>query len=395
MALSKDKKQNIQKSINKFVKSFADKSGKIKNGIRIGFMSEDENIGKIERLPTGIIGFDILTGGGWVKGKINQLWGSEGTGKTTLMLKSIANAQEKEDDFLAVYFNNEKTLDREYAKFLGVNPDDLIIGELTTTEESGDFCNFLTNPENGVDLAAFDTLQALSPEGELLKKGKDKSLADDTIGLIPRIYSQFLRMYTSKSVGTMTLILGSQARMDIGGFIPILKETGGNAIKHYNILTVQMTKLSPISSGNWPYTVTKATIPPKSFTIQLKIKKAKLSNRYEGNTIKIYFYLGKLDHKFNVLAIAKDLNIHDGKNLTYKTKETIHAEGLGGAGGSSEQEVEKEIKARGFMEMYNKIPDEAVQWLEQRLMDTYTNKVMENLGEESDSTDDGTEDYFK
>jgi len=187
----------------------------------------------------------------------------------------------------------------------------------------------------------------------------------------------------------MTLIIGSQVRMDLGGFMPSMKETGGNAIKHYNILTVQMTKLS-MSSSNWPWAVTNTTAPPKSFPVRLRIKKAKMKDRYDGNEITMYFYKGKLDHKFNVLAVAKNLGLHDGKTLKYiVTESTPPEEGLGGAlGNRGTKKVEKEFKAKGFQDMYKRVPDEAVDYLESQLMDTYTKKIMI---EEEDSGDTETE----
>lgn len=382
MALSEEKKKSVIKKIDNFMKKFTDKKGTIKHGIKIGFMGEDHNIGKIEKLPTGIIGFDILTGGGWVKGKINQLWGPPGCGKSTTMLTSIAHSQKHQEDFLGSYLNNEKTLDRDYAEYLGVNLEELLIAEMTTTEESADFVNLLADPDTGVDFVAFDTIQALAPDGELqTSAGKEKSVSDNTMALMPRAWSQFLRMYTSKNLG-MTLILGSQVRMDLGGFMASLKETGGNAIKHYNILTVQMTKLST-STANWPWTISsKADIPPKSFPVKLRIKKAKMMDRYEGNEITIYFYHGKLDHKFNVLAIAKDLGLHDGKILKYHLKNVSLDEAI--ASNSDWQEEEQEFKAKGFKDMYNRVPDEAVTWLESQLMDTYTKKITLNPQEDDD-----------
>ena len=379
MPLSEEKKKKVKKKLGEFLKKYEDKSGTVKAGVTVGFMADNPDKWITNRLPTGIIGFDVLTGGGWAKGKINQLWGAEGAGKSTVMLKTIAYGQKELDDFLGLYLNNEKTLDSKYAEYLGVDPEELLVGELTTTEESGDFINHVTDPETGVDLAAFDTIQALSPKGEIENaKGKEKSVEDNTIGLIPRVYSQFLRMYTSKNIGKMTLILGSQVRMDLGGFMPVTKETGGNAIKHYNILTVQMTELSITGQGNWPYAVTNATAPPKSFPVKLKIRKAKLDNRYKGNELKIYFYMGKLERKFNVLAIGKDLGLHDGKTLNYQAPSEQNGESV---------QDHKEFKAKGFKDMYNRIPDEAVDWLEGQLMDAYTNKIMLEPKPEEDEDD--------
>ena len=257
------KKKNIMSKINKFLETnkIADK-----RGVKIGFLSDDKDIGVIERLPTGILGFDILTGGGLVKGKINQIYGPEGCTKTTLTLKAIANCQKIDPMFIAAYLNNEKTFDRDWAAYNGVDPQRLLVADVTTGEESADLCNHLSSEENEVDFAAFDTIQALSTKTELGKSDKKKrSVGDKTMADIPRMYSQFLRMYTSQSAGTLTLLLASQVRMDLGSFIPTATATGGNAIKHYNILTVEMRKGG---KTHWPST----EIPPKSFTVCLKIK---------------------------------------------------------------------------------------------------------------------------
>jgi len=349
---------SVKKDILKFIGKFKKERGLEDNTkIRIGFMSDDAEIGKIERLPTGIIGFDVLTGGGFIKGKINQIYGEEGCGKSTLILKSIGNIQAQDPDFIANYQNNEKTLDKDYVAFNSIDQERFLIGEFTTNEEVADFCNFVTEPDSHINLSAFDTIQALSCDGELYKGEKEKSVKDNTMALIPRMYSQFLRMYTSKSVGHLTLILASQVRMDLGSFMPSKRETGGNAIKHYNILTVEMQKAA--INSHWPGG--KDQITPKSFPVRLRIRKAKLMNRYEGNEIIIYFYQGSFEHRFNVVAISKDLNIHDGRTLVY------------------EREGEKqEFKAKGFYDFYQKIPDEAIAWLESKIPDTYTESIMIN-----------------
>jgi RecA/RadA recombinase len=352
--------QQSRKDILKFIEKFRkDRDLEEDKNVKIGFMSDDEEIGKIERLPTGVIGFDTLTGGGFIKGKINQIYGEEGCGKSTLILRSIGNIQARDPDFIANYQNNEKTLDREYVAFNSIDQERFLVGEFTTNEEVADFCNFVTEPNSHISLSAFDTIQALSCNGELYKGEKEKSVKDNTIALIPRMYSQFLRMYTSKSVGHLTLILSSQIRMDLGSFIPSKRETGGNAIKHYNILTVEMQKAA--ISSNWPGG--KDELPPKSFPVRLKIRKAKLMNRYEGNELMIYFYKGSFEHKFNVVAIAKDLELHDGKSLTYTVQE-------------GDLLVEKEFKARNFYDFYNKIPDSAVEWLEKKIPEAYTQSIM-------------------
>jgi hypothetical protein len=136
----------------------------------------------------------------------------------------------------------------------------------------------------------------------------------NTIAQIPRLYSQFLRMYTSLNTG-LSLVLVSQVRTaGIGGTgMPFDGMTGGNAIGHYCNLIVKMTRSE--STAQWPYTV--AALPPHSYVVLYKIDKIKGAGRYRGLKIKGYFYKGKFDKRFNIIAIAKDLEIHDGRTFTY------------------------------------------------------------------------------
>lgn len=376
MALSKDKKKALQKLRDSFIKD-----NKLDpEHTKMGFLDENEAIGKIERLPTGIIGFDVLTGGGWVKGKINQLVGGESVGKTTMLLRSIAHWQKTIKDFITAYIPAEKSFDREWSAAQGCENDQTWVYEPQTAEQNLDFVMKCADDGSGVDGLIIDTLQALSSSKEVYKgkkadgtpSDKERSVNDDTMALLPRLYSQFLRMYTSKSTDTLTLILVSQVRTDITSMARDKeKETGGNALKHYNMLNIKMRR---VADSRFPIS-TDGKIPPNSFAVELKVMKSKVRNRYKNNTLLIYFYQGSFDHRFNVICIAKDLDLFDGKKLTYETTEGP-----------------KEFNARGIKETIDKMPDEAVKWLESKLVDTYTKKVMNYVptpDEESEELEDG------
>lgn len=173
-------------------------------------------------------------------------------------------------------------------------------------------------------------------------------------------------MYTSKSIGTMTLVLGSQVRVDLGTYGAPTKGTGGNALKHYNLLNVHMAKGG---KKHWPTT----EMPPNSFPVIFQLDKAKFKDRYKGCKLLGYFYKGSFDRKFNIVAIAKDLKLHDGRSLIYKVKAPTLDEAYGG---DKNGMIEKEFTARGFNDFFNRIPDEAVDWLESQLLDAYTKQVM-------------------
>jgi len=349
--LSKEKKKQILEKIEKFKGQFD-----LDESTKISFMDEDITIGQIDRLKSGVVPFDILTGGGWAKGRINEVYGPAGVGKTTLMLNTIGHNQ-KISDFLATYLNNERTLDRARAEDLGVKLSELVVGEFKTNEQAADFCNSITDEDSGVDCAAFDTIQALSSEGELVKKDKDKSVSDNTMALLPRVWSQFLRMYTSKSIGKMTLILGSQVRMNLGSFIVKEMPTGGNAIKHYNMLNVELSKAG---AKYWPET----EIPFKSFPVRMKIIKSKLFNRYEGNEIIGYFYKGSFDRKFNIIAMGKDYDVHNNKSYSYIPKKKDKDES---------KKVTETFK--GLSDMYERITEEALIAMERDICIEYEKTI--------------------
>jgi hypothetical protein len=187
-------------------------------------------------------------------------------------------------------------------------------------------------------------------------------------------------MYTSKTIGSLTLLFGSQVRTDLSN--PLFardKQTGGNALKHYNLITIQMKRMG---DGEWP--TGKESIPPNSFVVKLTLDKAKIKDRYRGNSVNMYFKEGKFEHKYNVVALAKDVGLHDGKSLTFNTSDLAPSQELIGSNGYNEI---LSFKARGFGDFYNRIPDSAVTWLEQRLNDAYTKQVMSYGGVPDDEPD--------
>lgn len=342
--------------------------------VKLGILAEDETIGVSEQFKTGNIAIDVLTGG-FFTGKVNVIYGGPDVGKSTTIRDMVAYTQQNYDAF-SLYMNQEKTMDRNYWEQFGVDLSMLEVNEFETVEQSLDMCNKCATGEKPVDLLIIDTLQALAPEGELYSKSKEKSVSDNTIGLIPRLYSQFLRMYTSMNTG-LSMILVSQIRTSgIGSGMAFDGMTGGNAIKHYCKMIVRMNKSE--SNSAWPYSVT--SLPPHSYVVNYKLDRIKGANRYKGLTIRGYFYKGKFDRRFNIIAIAKDLGIHNGKQVTYPNPE--------------KPEEMIEYNARGLNEMINgadnrKLPDEAVDYLESLLEPKFleiAHEQMDTLKE--DDTDD-------
>ena len=178
-------------------------------------------------------------------------------------------------------------------------------------------------------------------------------------------------MYTAIANGKVTLILLSQVRLDLGGqgMIKTAKKTGGKAVDHYNIITLKLAKQS-IKGALWPWAISsEADTPPKSYPVIIKLDKAKMEDRYDGNEIVMLFYRGKFERKINILNVAKQVKLFDGKKVTYK-KKIIDTET------NEISYVDETIKASGFKDMYmNKINDEALNYLESQLISEYTKLV--------------------
>jgi len=367
-----EKKRKIKAANKKFIKKY-----KLEDNpnVKIGILSENEDIGVVEQFKTGNIAYDILTGGNF-KGLVNVVYGGPGVGKSTAMRDMIAYTQ-KEYDAFGLYMNQEKTMDRNYWEERGVNFDQLQVAEFETVEQSLDMCNRCATGEVPVDILVIDTLQALAPEGELYKGKDTKSVSDNTMALIPRLYSQFFRMYTSLNTG-LSIVLVSQIRTaGIGGGMPFDGMTGGNAIKHYCNLIVRMNKSESLTQ--WPYSV--AALPPHSYVVTYKIDKIKGANRYKGLKLKGYFVKGQFEKRFNIIAIAKDLGLHDGKTLQYPNPE--------------KPDEMIDYSARGLNEMINggdkrRLPKEAVDYLETLLEPTFLEIANKDIAPDEDDEVDLT-----
>jgi len=357
---TKEKRKKIKLATTAFIKKHKHENN---DNVKIGIMSEDDSIGNIKQFETGNVAVDILTGG-FFQGMVNVIYGNQSVGKSTFVRDMVRHTQKKYEAF-HLYMNQEKTMDRKYWQDNGVNMDMLSVGEFETVEQSLDMCNKAATGELPFDILEIDTLQALSPDSEI-HKGKDtKSVEANTIAQIPRLYSQFLRMYTSLNTG-LSLVLVSQVRTAGigGGGMPFDGMTGGNAIGHYCNLIVKMTRSE--STAQWPYSVT--ALPPHSYVVLYKIDKIKGASRYRGLKIKGYFYKGKFDRRFNIIAIGKDLEVHDGKSFSYPNP-------------SNSDEL-LTYTCRGLNEMINGVktlPDEAVDYMETLLEPAFLKLANEEM----------------
>lgn len=201
---------------------------------------------QVEAISTGSILIDQAIGvGGLPTGRIVEIFGPESSGKTTLALHAIAQAQQKGG--ICAFIDAEHALDPEHAKRLGINIDDLIISQPDYGEQALDIAEMLIR-SGAVDMIVIDSVAALVPKAEL-----EGDMGDTHVGLQARLMSQALRKLTSVVHKSKTvLIFINQIRHKIGGMAFANKETtsGGNALKFYSSLRLDVRRIASLKKND-------------------------------------------------------------------------------------------------------------------------------------------------
>ncbi|WP_314455870.1 recombinase RecA [uncultured Microbacterium sp.] len=198
----------------------------------------------IETIPTGSIALDAALGiGGLPRGRIIEIYGPESSGKTTLTLHAIANAQRAGG--IAAFIDAEHALDPEYAKKLGVDIDALLVSQPDTGEQALEIADMLIR-SGAIDLVVIDSVAALVPEAEI--KGE---MGDSHVGLQARLMSQALRKLTGGLSNTKTTaIFINQLREKIGVFFGSPETTaGGKALKFYASVRLDIRRIETLKDG--------------------------------------------------------------------------------------------------------------------------------------------------
>ena len=231
-----DKKDNLNKL--KSVISNIEKSYGKGSIMMLGKKDIDSNI---DVYSTGSLGLDIALGiGGVPKGRVIEVYGPESSGKTTLTLHIIAEAQKTGGT--CAFIDAEHALDPGYAKKLGVNIDELLISQPDTGEQALEISDTLVKSE-GIDLLVIDSVAALVPRAEL-----EGEMGDSLPGLQARLMSQALRKLTSSISKTNTMVVFiNQLRMKIGVMFGSPEvTTGGNALKFYSSVRLDIRRIGAI-----------------------------------------------------------------------------------------------------------------------------------------------------
>jgi recombination protein RecA len=235
MAPRNDKTKNLDNALYQIDKQFG--KGSI---MRLGSQRPEE----IPAIPTGALSLDIAVGvGGIPMGRVTEIYGPESSGKTTLALHVIAEAQKRGGT--AAFIDAEHALDISYAKRLGVDVDDLLVSQPDYGEQALEIAQVLIS-SNAVDVIVVDSVAALVPRAEI-----DGNVGDHHVGLQARLMSHALRKFAGILKRSNTaLVFINQIRMKIGVMFGNPETTpGGNALKFYSSLRLDIRRIATLKDG--------------------------------------------------------------------------------------------------------------------------------------------------
>lgn len=238
MAKVQSRKDALSEAISSIEKQFG--KGSI---MRLGEWANNQ--GNVPVIPTGSLGLDIGLGiGGYPRGRIVEVFGPESSGKTTLALHAIAEAQKQGGT--CAFIDAEHALDIKYARRLGVNPEELLISQPDYGEQALEIMETLVR-SNAVDLIIVDSVAALVPKSEI-----EGDMGDSHVGLQARLMSQACRKVAGIAGATNTTIFFiNQLRMKIGVMFGSPETTtGGNALKFYASVRLDVRRIGKVKAGD-------------------------------------------------------------------------------------------------------------------------------------------------
>ena len=235
MSISSDKEKALETALSQVERQFG--KGSI---MKLG----SQPVIRVPIISTGSLALDKALGvGGLPRGRVVEIYGPESSGKTTLALHAVAEAQKK--DGIAAFIDAEHALDTGYARRLGVDCDELLVSQPDTGEQALEITDMLVR-SGAIDILVIDSVAALVPRAEI-----EGEMGDAHMGLQARLMSQALRKLTGTIGKTMTTVVFiNQIRMKIGVvFGNPETTTGGNALKFYSTVRLDIRKIGSIKSG--------------------------------------------------------------------------------------------------------------------------------------------------
>ncbi len=311
MAFGKTKKEKVLKTVTAGTKDKDERQQSIERALKeIRTKFGDEAIatygaGKVEKIPaisTGSIGLDAALGiGGVPRGRIIEIFGPESSGKTTLALHVIAEAQKAGG--IAAFVDAEHALDPEYAKHIGVKLPELLISQPDTGEQALDIVESLVRSGN-VDVIVVDSVAALTPKDEI-----EGEMGQQHVGKQARLMSQALRKLTAIVSRSKTIVIFiNQIRMQIGVMFGNPETTpGGKALKFYTSVRLDIRRIASIKKG-------EEVVGGRT---RVKVVKNKVAAPFKTTEFDIIYGEG-INREGELLALGEKHGLIEKSGATYK-----------------------------------------------------------------------------